>query len=99
MDWRGLFEMNKYQSATKKMTDDLDELNNRMRTPIPPFKKNIKLVQEDAAGYKSMKDAMKCYFGQTLRPALTVFVADLRKQSMEKLVSLVELFDKSPELG
>ena len=35
------FEMNKYQAETQKMTEDLDELNNRARTPIPPFRKNI----------------------------------------------------------
>ena len=41
------FEMKKYQSETQRMTDDLVELNNRMRTPIPPFRKNVTLVQED----------------------------------------------------
>ena len=38
------FEMNKYQAETEKMTQALDELNNRARTPIPPFKKNVKHV-------------------------------------------------------
>ena len=93
------FEMNKYQSATKKMTDDLDELNNRMRTPIPPFKKNIKLVQEDAAGYRNLKDSIKSYFGMTLQPALTVFVTSLRTQSMNRLTTLFEQCDKSAEFN
>ena len=38
------FEMNKYQLETEKMTQALDELNNRARTPIPPFRKNVHLV-------------------------------------------------------
>ena len=93
------FEMNKYQAETKKMTESLDELNNRMRTPIPPFRSNVALVNKDTEGYKKLKYSMQCHFGQTLQGALTVFVADLRKQSMEKLISIAELFDKSPELA
>lgn len=91
------FEMKKYQSETQRMTDDLVELNNRMRTPIPPFRKNVTLVQEDIEGYKKIKHDIEGYFGYTLNSALTVFVADLRKQSMEKLISLCDMFDKSPE--
>ena len=93
------FEMSKYQSETQKMTEDLDDLNNRMRTPIPPFKKNVKLVQEDTEGYKKLKDAIQGYFGNTLQSALTVFVVDLRKQSMEKLITLCDMFDKTPEFA
>ena len=93
------FEMNKYQLETEKMTQALDELNNRARTPIPPFRKNVNLVKEDTEGYKNLKTAIQDYFGQTLYDALTVFVADLRKQSVEKVVLLAEAFDKSAELA
>ena len=93
------FEMNKYQSETQKMTDSLNELNNRMRTPIPPFRKNVKLVQEDTEGYKKLKRSIQDYFGQTLQGALTVFVQDLRSQSMDKLFTLVEMVEKSDELA
>ena len=93
------FEMNKYQSETEKMNQALEELNNRMRTPIPPFRKNVNLVKEDTEGYKNLKKAIQDYFGQTLNDALVVFVADLRKQSIEKVISLVEMFDKTPEMA
>ena len=93
------FEMNKYQSETEKMTQSLDELNNRMRTPIPPFRKNVKLVQEDTEGYKKLKRSIQDYFGMTLQPALNVFVQDLRTQVMDKLISLVEMVEKSDELA
>ena len=93
------FEMNKYQSETEKMTQALEELNNRMRTPIPPFRKNVNLVQQDTEGYKNLKNSIQDYFGQYLQNALTVFVTDLRKQSMEKLISITELFDKSADLA
>ena len=93
------FEMNKYQAETEKMTSDLEELNNRMRTPIPPFRKNVKFIQEDTEGYKKLKKSIHGYFGHTLQDAMTVFVVDLRKQSMERLISLGEMFDKSPELA
>ena len=93
------FEMNKYLSETEKMTQALEELNNRMRTPIPPFRKNVKLVQEDTEGYKNLKKGIQNYFGQVLYNALTVFVTDLHKQSMEKLISLAEMFDKTSALA
>lgn len=93
------FEMNKYQAETRKMTESLDELNNPMRTPIPPFRSNVSLVNQDTEGYKKLKHSIQGYFGQTLQDALAVFVADLRRQSMEKLISLAELFEKSPQLG
>ena len=93
------FEMSKYQAETQKMTEDLDELNNRARTPIPPFRKNVKFIQEDTEGYKKLKNSMFSYFGQTLQDAMQAFVADLRKQPMEKLISLCETFDKSPEFA
>lgn len=93
------FEMNKYQNETKKMTDAFATLNSKYKTPIPPFRSNVLLVQKDTEGYKNLKNSIQSYFGQTLQLALTVFVADLRKQSMEKLISIAKLFDKNAELA
>ena len=89
-------EMNEHRKATDDMRNRFAMLN---RSQVPPFVKNIALVQKDAEGFTNRAENLKIYFGRVKEPALAIFVYDMNKQALDELAKAFEVFDKSDEFA